>query len=105
MQIADFYLYNQLLDIYGVLLTEAQQAIAGDYYHLNLSLSEISENRQISRAAVSDALSIVKLKLNEYESKMGLLTRKDRAKEIYNQLLLTTDKNTKELLLKLWEVL
>ena len=48
MQIADFYLYNQLLDIYGVLLTEAQQAIAGDYYRLNLSLSEIVKSANIT---------------------------------------------------------
>ena len=105
MQLVEFYLYNQLLDIYGVLLTEAQREISNDYYRLNLSLSEISENRKISRAAVSDALSIAKNKLSEYESKMGLLAKKDRATEIYNQLLLTEDVKTKELLKKLWEVL
>ena len=38
-----------LLDVYGDLLTDRQQRIARDYFYDDLSLSEISENEDISR--------------------------------------------------------
>ena len=47
---------NRLLDIYGGLLSKVQYEILSDYYGANLSLSEISEIRGISRTAVSDAI-------------------------------------------------
>mgnify|MGYP003328929650 CR=1 FL=1 len=62
----------RLLDIYGRLLTEQQYEIMSDYYNLNLSLSEISENRKISRTAVSDALSTATKKLSNFEEKVKI---------------------------------
>lgn len=63
---------NRLLDIYGRLLSKAQYEIMTDYYGANLSLSEISENRKISRAAVSDALKKGVENLENYEKKVGI---------------------------------
>ena len=63
---------NCLYEIYGRLLTKQQQEIMEDYYGANLSLSEISEIRKISRTAVSDALKVAVKKLENYEEKVGI---------------------------------
>ena len=60
---------NRLLDIYGRLLTKAQFDIMSDYYYYDLSLSEISESKNISRTAVSDAIKKATNKLENYEEK------------------------------------
>ena len=71
---------NRLLEVYGRLLTESQLEIMTDYYENNLSLSEISELRGISRTAVSDALKVSVSKLEGYEEKLGLLKAIDNLK-------------------------
>lgn len=63
---------NRLLDIYGGLLSKTQYEILSDYYGANLSLSEISEIRQISRTAVSDAIKKGIEKLYNCEEKVGI---------------------------------
>ncbi len=63
---------NRLLDLYGELLTSSQRDILNDYYEANLSLSEIAENRVISRTAVSDALKKGRDKLEYYEKKIKI---------------------------------
>lgn len=105
MPIEDFNHYNQLLDYYANLLTKVQQGIMTDYYRLNLSLSEISENRGISRAAVSDALNTGKNKLTEYEHKLGLLAKKEQFDEIYAKMMQVASPEIKELLEALKEVI
>ena len=59
--------YNDLYDLYKNLLTDKQREYFEDYYFNNLSLSEISENYDISRNAVSKQLSVIRDKLDEYE--------------------------------------
>ena len=49
----DRFEINDLLDAYGVLLTEKQQKIADLYFHEDCSYQEIAEMEGISRAAVS----------------------------------------------------
>lgn len=63
---------NKLFDIYGRLLTSSQQEIMSDYFQNNLSLSEIAEIRNSSRAAISDALNKSINKLNKYEKELRL---------------------------------
>lgn len=63
---------NDLLDLYGNLLTKKQYDIMVDYYQNNFSLSEISENKNISRTAVSDALKKGRNKLEDFDNKMHL---------------------------------
>ena len=63
---------NRLIDIYGRLLTKSQYEIITDYYYCDLSLSEISELRKISRTAVSDAIKTATKKLVNFEEKMGI---------------------------------
>ncbi len=63
---------NRLMDLYGSLLTKSQYDIMSDYYFCDLSLSEISEFRKISRTAVADALKKSTEKLENFEKKLGL---------------------------------
>ena len=65
-----------LLDFYGLLLTEKQREYADLYYNENLSLSEIAEDRDISRSAVNDTLKKAIAKLEETESKIKLVKTK-----------------------------
>ncbi|MBB5183909.1 YlxM family DNA-binding protein [Catenisphaera adipataccumulans] len=62
---------NELLDIYGELLTQRQQEIAAFYYQEDYSYFEIAENLQISRAAVQDTISRVDAVLKKYEAAIG----------------------------------
>ena len=63
---------NRLLDIYGKLLTKKQYEIMSDYYYCDLSLSEISDLRKISRTAVSDAIKNSAKKLYKFEKSLGI---------------------------------
>ncbi len=62
----------QLYDIYGSLLTDKQRAYFEDYYFMDLSISEIAENYNISRNGVFDQLKRVNLLLENYEAKLKL---------------------------------
>ena len=75
---------NRLLDIYGRLLTKSQFDIMSDYYYCDLSLSEISEMRKISRTAVSDAIKKSTQKLNNFEEKLGICRVFDKCKNNEN---------------------
>ncbi len=62
--------YLQLWDAYGPLLTESQREICEKYYMYDLSLSEIAEEKGISKQAVSDALKTSRELLDLYEEKL-----------------------------------
>ncbi|MBR5662362.1 MAG: hypothetical protein IKX00_01770 [Bacilli bacterium] len=64
----DFVYYNELFEIYSSLLTEKEKETFKDYYCEDLSLSEIADNKNISRAAVQKTVSNVIDKLNYYEN-------------------------------------
>ena len=65
--------YVDLLSLYGNLLSKTQKEVLEDYFSYNLSISEIAENRKISRAAVEDAIKKGKKKLEDSENKLGSL--------------------------------
>ncbi len=62
--------YLQLWDAYGALLTDTQRELCELYYLCDLSLSEIAEEKGISKQAVSDALKKSRELLDFYESKL-----------------------------------
>ncbi len=45
-----------LWDVYGGLLTDAQREIADMYFNLDLTVSEIAEEKGMTRQAVSDCI-------------------------------------------------
>ena len=62
-----------LCQIYGKLLTKKQYSVLNDYYNEDLSLSEIAENRGISRQAVRDLIQKGEEKLFEYEKVLKIM--------------------------------
>ena len=62
----------KLYDIYGKLLTDKQQEYVEEYYYMDLSLSEIADNHNISRNGVYDQINKATSLLEEYETKLHL---------------------------------
>lgn len=79
-----------LFDIYKELLTVKQQEYFVSYYFDDLTLSEIAEEKNVSRNAVFDQVKKVINALEDYENKLGLLKK-------YNELSLFTNKLDEEL--------
>jgi hypothetical protein len=82
---------NRLLDIYGRLLTKQQLEIMSDYYYFDLSLSEISDSRKISRTAVYDAIKTATNKLDNFEKNVGICrvfdeNRNEKSEQIIDKL-------------------
>ena len=75
MKLDDIAQVSLLYDFYGELLTKRQREAMELYYEENLSLAEIADEFCISRQAVSDALKNAAKSLNEYESKLGLVSK------------------------------
>lgn len=81
MTIEDTELMNDLIDLYGNLLTPNQLEIMEYYYMNDLSLSEIGENLNITRSAVHDTIKKSSKILLDYEEKLKLL-KKEKKKQI-----------------------
>lgn len=82
----DFVYYNDLFDIYGELLTDNEKENFRDYYQEDLSLSEIADEKSVSRSAIQKTIKNVIDKLNNYESKLHIY---DKNKKIYEALDIT----------------
>ncbi len=63
--------FMRLWDLYGKLLTPTQQEITDMYFNLDLTASEIAEQRGISRQGVSECLNLCKKELEVFEDKLG----------------------------------
>lgn len=67
-----------LFDLYGELLTEAQNKMFDYYYNDDLSLSEIAENIGITRQGVRDSIKRAEDALLVFERKLGLAEKLER---------------------------
>ena len=76
-----------LCEIYGNLLTEKQHQILDDYYNIDLSISEIAENNQITRQAVKDMINKGKNKLIEYEEKLLFMDKILKQEKIVREII------------------
>lgn len=79
-------LLTTLYDYYKELLTNKQQNYFEEYYFNNLSLSEISENYNVSRNAVHKQLKEISSKLLEYEEKLKLLNKSKKIKKLIENI-------------------
>ena len=70
--------YNNLLHIYGALLSKRQFEIADAYFSYDLSLSEIAEAQNITRSAVEDALNKALKKLDEFEKELKIHEKNEK---------------------------
>ncbi len=86
-----------LYDYYGELLTDKQKQYFKDYYFENLSLSEMSENYNISRNAIHKNIKETEDKLLYYEEVLKLYEKNKKIKKIITNL----DDDLKEKILEL----
>jgi predicted DNA-binding protein YlxM (UPF0122 family) len=70
-----------LLDFYGQLLTDRQYEILDLHYNNDFTLTEIAEQLKISRQGVFDNEKRGRALLNEYENKLGLLSKFSQQKQ------------------------
>ncbi len=75
-----------LYDFYGQLLSPRQQEVVSLYHEENLSLAEIADEFEISRAAVYDSLKKAEKSLNQYEEKLGLVSRFVKASDAIEKI-------------------
>lgn len=75
-----------LYDRYQGLLTTKQRMYFEQYYFDDFSITEISENQEVSRNAVHDLIKRTIQKLYDYEEKLGLYEQAKRQAKILEQL-------------------
>ena len=71
-----------LTKYYGALLTERQRDILSMYNDSNLSLAEVSQELNISRQAVKDALDTAFQTLKQTEERLHFIEKDAKLKEI-----------------------
>jgi len=69
---------NLLYDYYKDFFTEKQQSYFEDYYYSNYSLGEIALENNVSRNAIHNQLKIVEDRLEEMESILKLVDKKEK---------------------------
>lgn len=75
-----------LYDFYGELLTENQKNVYEDVVLNDYSLSEVAEERGISRQGVHDLIKRTNKSLMEYEEKLHLVEKFLHIREKVNQM-------------------
>ena len=85
MELEKTKLMNDLIDLYGCLLTKNQLMIMECYYMDDLSLAEIGENLKITRSAVYDTIKKSNNILLDYEEKLKLLQKENYKNELISK--------------------
>ena len=88
------YEQTMLFDFYGELLTRHQRSIYEDAVYNDMSLGEIAAERGISRQGVHDLIRRCDKILQNYESKLHLVERFAKAKEMVAEIEKLTDSET-----------
>ena len=74
-----------LFDIYKNLLTSTEIDTFINYYIEDLSLSEIAENRSISKSSVGKTLKVTEEKLKNYENILNLYTKNKKLEKLLEE--------------------
>lgn len=85
-----------LYDFYGELLTENQKSVYEDVILNDYSLSEVAEERGISRQGVHDLIKRTNKSLMEYEDKLHLVEKFLHIKEKVKQIKCVAQEETIE---------
>lgn len=94
----DYRIYIiDLYDIYSNLLTQKQKEYFEDYYFNNLTLSEMSENYEISRNGIHKQIKETEEKLKNYEEKLNIYDRNKAIIKLIDKL----DEKTKNKIIDL----
>ena len=89
--------YLQLWDAYNPLLTVHQREVCELYYLCDLSLTEIAEQKGISKQSVSDTLARSRALLDEYEEKLHCVRLNTESALAVSQMLTRTLRALEEL--------
>lgn len=81
----DLY-YADLYALYGALLSESRADVLDMYYDLDLSLSEIADQKGVTRQSVADSLKNARLKLDRLEGVLSLYKLKNDLKSFADEL-------------------
>lgn len=79
-------IFGILYDYYCDLLKNNQAIIIDLYYNQDFSLSEISEELNITRAGIHDTLKRAEKKLSDYENKLCLYKKYKERQNIVNNI-------------------
>jgi len=97
---------NLLYDFYGELLTEHQRLIYEDAVYNDCSLSELASEYNISRQGVHDLLKRCDRLLEDYEDKLGLVSRFEVMRQLAGRIEeISTDEEVRNLAHKIIEAL
>lgn len=77
---------NLLFDFYGALLTEHQKEVLDDYFNDDLSMSELADEYEVSKSAISDLIKRCLNQLEEYESKLHLIKQARSLDELIDKM-------------------
>lgn len=90
-----------LYDFYGELLNDHQKAVYEDYVFNDIGISEIAEERGISRQGVHDMIKRCSKTLQDYEDKLHLVEKFQKTKELVARISSLADRFVLEKDLKL----
>ena len=76
-----------LIEIYENILTNKQLDILDNYYNMDLSLSEIAQNNEITRQAVRDIIKKGERKLFEFEEKLQIMKKMQKQEKQISSIL------------------
>ena len=97
-----------LYDFYGELLTDHQKQVYEDVVFNDLSLSEVAEDRGISRQGVHDMIKRCNRILQDYEEKLGLVEKfvktQEKVQEIHRLTQEYRKSEDKDLVFKIEEI-
>lgn len=91
--------FNELYDLYGMLLTDKQREYFENYYFNNLSLGEMADSYGVSRNAIHKQLKITTDKLQYYENNLMLKDKIEKLNELAENI---SDEKTKNAILELF---
>ena len=74
-----------LYDLYKNLLTDTQRRYFEDYYFMDLSLSEVSSNYDVSRNAIYDQIKRIGTELEDFEEKLKLKEKEDNLNAVLKE--------------------
>ena len=91
MEIEQIIKVSQLYDFYSELLSQKQKQYLNDYFFNDLSLTEISENYEISKQAVSNNIKRTIIELEQFEEKLNLIKLNNERLFLLNEIRTLTD--------------
>ena len=91
MEIEQIIKVSQLYDFYSELLSQKQKQYLNDYFFNDLSLTEISENYEISKQAVSNNIKRTIIELGQFEEKLNLIKLNNERLFLLNEIRKLTD--------------